>query len=227
MHIHGAWGRNREPIMKSHLSFVRVAIGIIAITGVATAEKERRADVSGYPFWSAPKRGHVAPFVPGLNAVLDITDAQKQQIAAAREEMLSDPAVQSARSMSKSDPKVTAEDRDKARAGIEAAEAKMHEKVAAVLTVEQKAIIENINGAYAEAAKQVGATYQVKFESVKVGPEERQRMQQSQREEVATLFQSKLDEMLSPAQKTAMESAAKKEGQKNTKVAGKEPSPKK
>lgn len=208
--------------MKSHLFLVRVAIGIMSVASVAAAEKEKRADVSDYPFWSAPKRGHVAPFVPGLNAVLDLTDAQKQQIAAARDEMLNDDAVKAARGISKSDPTLTDEQRDKARAAVEAAAARIHEKVAAILTVEQKAMIENINGAYSEATKQVGATYQVKFESVKVGREERMRMQQSQREEVEALFRSRLDEMLSPAQKEAMAAAAQQELQKSAKP-GKKP----
>lgn len=213
--------------MKSQLHLIRLVVSVIVISGASAAEKEKRADVSDFPFWSAPKRSHVAPFVPGLNAVLDLTDTQKQQIAALRDEMFNDETVKAARSMTKGDPKVSAEDRDKARAAAEAAAEKMHEKVAVILTVEQKAMIENINGAYAEAARQVGATYQVKFEAVKVGPEERQRMQQSQREEVDALFRSKLDEMLSPAQKMAMTNAAQKEDRKATKVAGKDPSPKK
>ena len=98
----------------------------------------------------------------------------------------------------------------------------MQEGVTAILTVEQKALIGNINGAYAEAARQIGTTYQEKFGAVKVGPEERMRMQKSQREEVDALFRSKLDEMLSPEQKEAMAVAAGK----NAKVAGKQPAPK-
>ena len=84
---------------------------ITALASAAAAEKEKRADVSDYPFWSAPKRGYVAPFVPGLNAVLDLTDTQKQQISALREEMLNDESVKAARSIPKSDPDVTTEQR--------------------------------------------------------------------------------------------------------------------
>lgn len=211
--------------MKPHPLFIRVALATFLISSIGAAEKEKRADVSDYPFWTAPKRGHVAPFVPGLNAVLDLTDAQKQQISAARDEMQGNAAVQAARSISKSDPSVTAEEREKARAAVEAAAAQMHGKVSAVLTVEQKAMIENINGAYAEAAKQIGATYQEKVGAVKVGPEERRRMQQSQREEVDALFRSRLDEMLTPEQKILMADAARREQQKGARPK-KQPAPK-
>lgn len=211
--------------MNPHPLFIRVALATLVLGSIGAAEKEKRADVSDYPFWNAPKRGHVAPFVPGLNAVLDLTDAQKQQISAARDEMQADAAVQAARSISKSDPSVTADERDKARAVVEAAAAQMHGKVSAVLTVEQKAMIENINGAYAEAAKQIGATYQEKVGAVKVGPEERKRMQQSQREEVDALFRSRLDEMLTPEQKILMADAARWEQQKGARPK-KQPAPK-
>lgn len=211
--------------MNPHPLFIRVALATLVLGSIGAAEKEKRADVSDYPFWNAPKRGHVAPFVPGLNAVLDLTDAQKQQISAARDEMQADAAVQAARSISKSDPSVTADERDKARAVVEAAAAQMHGKVSAVLTVEQKAMIENINGAYAEAAKQIGATYQEKVGAVKVGPEERRRMQQSQREEVDALFRSRLDEMLTPEQKILMADAARWEQQKGARPK-KQPEPK-
>lgn len=95
--------------MNPHPLFIRVALATLVLGSIGAAEKEKRADVSDYPFWNAPKRGHVAPFVPGLNAVLDLTDAQKQQISAARDEMQADAAVQAARSISKSDPSVTAD----------------------------------------------------------------------------------------------------------------------
>lgn len=86
-------------------------------------------------------------------------------------------------------------------------------------------MIENINGAYAEAAKQIGATYQEKVGAVKVGPEERKRMQQSQREEVDALFRSRLDEMLTPEQKILMADAARWEQQKGARPK-KQPAPK-
>ena len=202
--------------MKARKPILPLVLILIATSPIAAAEKQKSADVSGHPFWTAPKRGLVPQFVPGLTAVLGLTDAQKQQIAAARTEMENDPGVQAARSFQKGDPNVTDAQREKARADIEAATARMQEKVTAILTVEQKAMIENINGAYTEAAKQVGATYSEKFGAVKVGPEERARMQQSQREEVESLFRHMLDEMLSPEQKEAMAAAATL-GQKRTK----------
>lgn len=213
----GLLAQHRKFIMKSHL-LIHPIVLVILTCGAFAAEKQKSASVSDYPFWTAPKKGaSVAQFVPGLTAVLELTEAQKQQIAAAREEMVNDEGVKAARSLPKVDPNVTEAQRDKARADVEAATAKMQEKVNAILSVEQKAMIANINGAYAEASKQVGATYSEKFGAVKVGPEERMRMQQAQREEVETLFRRMLGEMLSPAQKEAMAAAAALEEKKSTK----------
>jgi hypothetical protein len=179
-----------------------------AIGTAIAAQKEKSTTVSDYPFWTSPKRGPVADFVPGLHAVLDLTDSQKQQIAAARDEMMNDNAVKMARGLSKTDPAVTADEREAARGAVEAANERMRRKVETILTVEQKALIENINGAYAAATQEVGGTYQIKVASAKIVGEERQRMQQQQRDEVDALFRRKLDEMLSAGQKSALAGAA-------------------
>ena len=50
--------------MKSNRLIVQLLAGIIALCAFG-AEKEKRADVSDYPFWSAKKRGFVAQPVPG------------------------------------------------------------------------------------------------------------------------------------------------------------------
>jgi hypothetical protein len=200
--------------MKTHLLLVPCVATMLAIGGAPAAEKQKSATVSGYPFWTAPKRGPVTEFVPGLDAVLNLTEAQKAQIAAAYAEMMDDATVKAARGLSKNDPSVTTEQREAARAAIDAATARMRSKVDAVLTVEQKAMIENINGAYAAATQEVGATYQVKVASTKIVGEERMRMQQQQRDEVDALFRLKLGEMLTTEQIIAMEAAASKVAQK-------------
>src|SRR5437762_427297 len=100
-------------------SFLAIFLaGISALTAQGAADKQKSPNVTDYSFWSAKKRGSVAQFVPGLNAVLQLTDAQKEQIATAREEVSNDEAVKAARQISKNDPAVTAEDREKARGVI-------------------------------------------------------------------------------------------------------------
>src|SRR6185436_7692303 len=105
-------------------------------------------------------------------------------IAAAREEMSNDEAVKAARSIPKSDPNVTAEQREKGRAAMEAASARLREKVAAILTAEQKALIEKINAAYASAVEDTGVVYADKFASVKADEAARKRIQEEKSQDL-------------------------------------------
>jgi hypothetical protein len=210
--------------MKSHVILVPVMLGMLAMGPSIAAEKENpRPDVSSYPFWSAPKRGAVSQFVPGLTAVLGLTDAQKQQIGAAYDAMLNDEGVKTARSFTKNDPSVTDAQREAARTAVEAATAQMREKVNAVLNTEQKALIGNIDGAYATAMQENSAAFQDRLAVVKNDAEARKRVMEEQREEAVKLFRQKLDEMLTAEQKSAMAAAAAQEEKRNTKVADKKP----
>ncbi|MEW6303541.1 MAG: hypothetical protein AB1705_08730 [Verrucomicrobiota bacterium] len=196
---------------------VLLVIGMfVACSTVGADEKVKRADVSDYPFYTVHKRGAVAQFVPGLNALLQLTDAQKSQIAAARDEMLHDEAVKAARGLSKSDPAVTAEQRDKARAAVEAATARLREKVAAVLTVEQKALIEKVNALHAAAAEETAILFESSFAIVKDDEAERRRLHAEQARDVIELFQRKLESTLTAEQKSAMARAAEEENQRLT-----------
>src|SRR5262249_21646203 len=139
-------------------------------------EKQKALSVGDYPFWASKKRPEAPQFVPGLNAILQLTPAQVEQIATARNEVNGDEAVKAARSVSKNDPSVTQEQRDKARAVVEAASAKLRERVAGILTPEQTALIAKVNGAYQTSMEEIGTVYEEKFASVKADPAARQRL---------------------------------------------------
>ena len=205
--------------MKAQPFLTSLLAGIIALATVGAAEKQKLSGVGDYPFWTAKKRGYTGQFVPGLNAVLQITDAQKEQIAAARDEMANDEGAKASRGISKNDPSVTAEQREKARAAIEAATARMQAKVATILTAEQKALIEKINAAYAAAVEDTGIVYADKFAAVKADEAARKRLQEDKNQDTEEQFLHKLDALLTPAQKEAMKRAAAEEEQNNAKAA--------
>lgn len=75
--------------MKNYIVILLMA-GLTAITVAGAAEKTKASTVTDYPLWSSKKRGFVPQFVPGLTAVLQLTDAQREKIAAARDEMSND-----------------------------------------------------------------------------------------------------------------------------------------
>lgn len=192
---------------------------LIALATLGAAEKQKGSAVGDFPFWSSKKRGPSGQFVPGLNAALQLSAAQMEQIAAAREEMSNDEAVKAARGLSKNDPNVTAEQREKARAAMEAATARLQAKVATILTADQKALIEKINAAYAAAVEDVGIIYADKFASVKADEAARKRMQEEKSHDTEEQFFHKLDKLLTPAQTEAMKRAAAEEEERNAKAA--------
>jgi hypothetical protein len=179
--------------------------------GAEVGGKSKVGAFSDYPFWTTKKRGAVGQFVPGLNAALLLTDEQKKQIAEARNEVTSDEGVKAARSLAKGDPNVTPEQREKAQATLAAAQARLTEKVASILTAEQKTLIEKINAAHASAMEDVGIVYEDKFATVKADPAARQRIQSEKNQDIEEQFLHKLDAILTPAQKEAMNRAADEE----------------
>ena len=205
--------------MKTRSFLLILLVGITALSSLGAAEQQRLAGVDDYPFWTSKKRGYVGQFAPGLNGVLQLTDAQKEQIAAARAEMANDEAVKAARGLSKNDPSVTPEQREKARAAMEAATARLTEKVGKILTAEQKALIEKINAAYAAVVEDTGIVYADKFASIKADAAARKRIQDEKNQDIEEQFYHKLDALLSPAQKEAMTRAAEEEGQRAAKAA--------
>lgn len=88
---------------------------------------------------------------------------------------------------------MTAEQREKARAAQEAATARLHEKVATILTAEQKALIEKINAAYSGAVEDTGVVYADKFASVKADEAARRRLQEDKNQDTEEQFFHKLD----------------------------------
>ena len=183
------------------------------------ADKQKKSAAADFPFWTSKKRGYVTQFVPGLNAALQITEAQSAQIAAAQDEMSNDEGVKAARGISNSDPSVTPEQREKSRAAVEAATKKLHEKVAKILTPEQNALIEKINAAYLAAVEDVGVIYADKFASVKADEAARKRMQEEKNTDTEEHFFHKLDALLTPAQKETMKRAAAEEEERNARNA--------
>ncbi|HZJ16042.1 MAG TPA: hypothetical protein VFD27_13400, partial [Chthoniobacteraceae bacterium] len=105
--------------------------------------------------------------------MLGLTDVQVREIAAARDAMENDDAVRAARGVSKSDPQ-----REQARETVEAATARLRERVATILTAEQRALIDKINGLHAAAVEETAILYGPRFGTVKNDEAARLRLQE-------------------------------------------------
>src|SRR4051812_41633552 len=121
--------------------FTRLALVAVAAVLSATpvfAQKEKKADLSGFPFWSAPKTPHARAFAPGLNAALELTPEQVEKIAAAIDSTVGDPELRNL--PNKGDPNATPD--ELAKAGAKRAEAaeKLYKEIDKILTTDQKAL---------------------------------------------------------------------------------------
>ena len=205
--------------MKVRFILTAILLGTLS-TALVAQEKKKVAGTIDYPFWTGKKQLYAPQFVPGLNAALQLTPAQEEQIAKAREEMSNDDAVKAARGISKNDPNVTAEQREKAHAALAEADTKLHARVMAILTPEQTALIEKINSAYASAVDDVGTVYADKFGAVKADEAARRRIQDEKTHDTEDQFQHKLDGLLNASQKEAMTRAAEEEQKRKAAESG-------
>ena len=137
--------------------------------------------------------------------------------------MSNDEAVKAARALRKDDPSVTAEQRDKARAAMEAATVRLHEKVNGILTPEQRALVEKINAARVAAVEEVGIVYKDKFGTIKADEAARRQVMEEKNQDLAEGFLGKLDALLSTSQKDAMARAAAEEEQRMKTAVSKKP----
>lgn len=188
---------------------VLAAAGLFTTPAVA---QKKPAEVNDFPFWTAPKTPHARAFVPGLQAALELTPEQVEKILAARAATVDSPEIRALKQ--KGDPKATADELAQAAAKRAEATEKLHKEVAAILTREQKALIEKINDAYAKVSAEVGMEFQPSIEASKGNAEEIAKLRKEQAEAIVAAFDKKLNAVLSADQKAAVKKAAKAEAKR-------------
>jgi hypothetical protein len=200
-----------------------LAVAVLFAAPVS-AQKEKKAELLDFPFWSAPKTPHARAFVPGLQAALELTPAQVAKLIAAREATVDDPDLR--KLPNKNDPNATAD--ELAKAGAKRAEAteKLFKEVDLILAKEQKALIEKINDGYAKVVSELGEEYQPKFAAAKGNADDTAALRKELTEAIRTAFTKKLDALLTNDQMAAVKKAAEEEA-KRAKANPDKPKPKK
>jgi hypothetical protein len=184
----------------------------VACSIPALAEKEKRPDVSGFPFFIGAKGAPVR--VPGLNAILLLTDEQKQKIHMAQQETVNSEAVAGAARTVKTDPNATEAQKQAARQAVQAAQEDLRKRVTAILTSEQKTLIERIHVIHEQVASDVSAEFQARFAASKGNEEEAKRVRKEAEEKRLAEFTRKVGEILTAEQREAMTKAAAEEKQR-------------
>jgi hypothetical protein len=195
--------------------FARIALSLAAaalFAAPACAQKVKKAELPDFPFWSGPKAPHARAFVPGLQAALELTPKQAEAILKAMDETVNSPAIQ--KLPRKGDPNATADQLAHAAAKRADATEKLHKQIDAILTADQKGLIEKVNDAYARAVSEVGEEYQAKFVDAKGNAEATAALRKEQAEAVTLAVGKKLDGILSNEQSAAVKKAAEEQAKR-------------
>jgi hypothetical protein len=193
--------------------FTRIVLVLVAAALFAVpASAQKKPGLYDFPFWSAPKNPHAHAFVPGLQAALELTPAQIEKINAARAATVDSPEIR--KLPGKGDPNATADDLAKANAKRAEAAEKLYKEVDAILTTEQKGLIEKINDAYGKVAAELGEEFQPKFAAAKGNAEDTAAVKKELMEALVSAFDKKLDAILTADQKAAVKKAAEEEAKR-------------
>lgn len=198
--------------MKTPAFIIFTAAAVFASVLSAAPDKPQKVpDVSGIPFFTVVKRGHVPQMVPGLTGAFLLNDTQKADIVTAYDEVFNSPDVQAAKRLQKGDPKVTAADREAARRTLGKADAQFHERLEGLLTGDRKELIGKMNHAYEDAG--------LGLKPAGKGGKDAGSMQTA----INEAFLKALEKILTVEQKQGMAAAAAEEALRasNTKKAGK------
>jgi hypothetical protein len=144
-------------------------VALLVISGVVPASAQKPAgppSVAHLPLWTV-KGYFTGELVPGLTGALLLTSEQREQLALSWQESSGSAAVAGAIRTLKSYPGATEAEKQAARALVEAAAARLQQRIDTVLTGDQRKLVEWIDSLYAEAGKSTGAQMEPAFAAAK------------------------------------------------------------
>ena len=175
----------------------------------ALAQKEKSTDLAGFPLWTAKKSPLAGPFVPGLNAALLCTDAQKQKLITAREEIYGDEKFQKLGAAVKQNASASEAQREAAREAADQARDQLKARIQATLTPEQRKLVERINTLFDEVLSATQESYAGQFTQLKKDDKARMaELRNEVREKGLKDFKLRLEGVLNAEQFAAFTKAA-------------------
>ena len=200
--------------MRSSFKFARAAAIALAATAIAfpasAADKKERIPPGGETFFTGKGEQPFAleRVVPGINAVLMLSDDQIDKINTARAETIQSEAVQAAGRKVKTDPKATEQEKAEAAKHIAEARAKFTKQVADILSADQKKLIAALNEAHVDVTKEVHDQFEAQFVAAKGDAELTAKLRKEAQEEITKGIDRKLVGLLNAEQRKAMEKEA-------------------
>ncbi len=182
--------------------------GLWVLTGDAVAQK--RPDLSDFPFWPGKSGVLGAQYVPGLTAALLLTEEQLNKLHAARMETVQSAAVGEAGRRLKGEPNLPEPEKAALRKVAEDAREELKVRVNSILMIEQKEFIAKAAELRETAAAAVREQFQEKLGAAK-SKGDSARVQVELQEAVGAEFGRRLEKLMTPEQKEAMQKRAELE----------------
>ncbi|MEC8896663.1 MAG: hypothetical protein VX675_10100 [Planctomycetota bacterium] len=147
--------------------------------------------------------------VPGIDAVVSLSDEQKAKYAEAQKAMVASEAYAAATKTIKNKD-ASKEDRKAALASIKTAKAGLAEKLNAIIGADNATLVNKVNDVVASAQKDLRGEYKAKLKDAKGDKEATAALRKEMTAKAASSISEKVNALLSDAQKEAVKKASTK-----------------
>jgi Spy/CpxP family protein refolding chaperone len=197
--------------MSRRFAFVFGLVTALGLPFAAWAQKDKSPSLpSGDMFFTGKGAQPISleRTFPGITGALLLTDEQKQNLHAVREETVDSQAVREASLLLKTKVNATEAARTAARKTMDDARAKLQKEVAQILTPDQNVLVEKINIAASEAQRAALEKYQADYAAAKGNENQLAELNKKFHEEAREEFARKMNNILTAGQKDAWQKAA-------------------
>ena len=204
--------------MKAMFSFLTVLVLVGLSSSPLLAQKKGKRAKAPSLFSSQVKKA-----VPGIDAVVSLSDDQKAKYAELQKAMVASEAyVAAAKTIKNKD--ASKEDRKAALTAIKTAKAGLAAKLNGIIGADNATLVNKVNDAVASAQKDLRTEYKAKLKEAKNDKDATAALRKEMTAKAASSISEKVNALLSDAQKEAVKKASTKgkgKGKKNREKKGK------
>ena len=204
--------------MKAMFSFLTVLV-LVGLSSSPLLAQKKGKRAKGPSLFS----GQVKKAVPGIDAVVSLSDEQKAKYAELQKAMVASEAyVAAAKTIKNKD--ASKEDRKAALTAIKTAKAGLAAKLNGIIGADNATLVKKVNAVVASAQKDLRSEYKDKLKEARKDKDATAALRKEMTAKAASSISEKVNALLSDAQKEAIKKASTKgkgKGKKNREKKGK------
>ena len=190
--------------MKAMFSFLMVLVLVGLSSSPLLAQKKGKRAKGPSLFSAQAKKA-----VPGIDAVVSLSDEQKAKYTEAQKAMASAEAYVAATKTIKNKD-ASKEDRKEAQTAIKTAKAGLAAKLTEIIGADNATLVKKVNAAVASAQKDLRGEYRAKMKEAKNDKEAQAALRKEMAAKATSAISEKVHALLSDAQKEAIKKASTK-----------------